>query len=114
MRKIFREHIGNCYSMDFSEPGFTHIMAGAVEPEHVKANANASDIELKPEEITFVTNAAEKLKAKTIDGERENARRIFEKLAKDRTPVILWGAGVTADYIIKTPAIRSVQYYCCG
>ena len=26
---------------------------------------------------------------------------IFEKLARDRTPVILWGAGVTADYISK-------------
>ena len=84
-----------------AQPGFTHIMAGAVEPEHVKANTDASDIELEPEEITFLTNAAEKLKAETIDGERENARRIFEKLARDRTPVILWGAGVTADYISK-------------
>jgi methylglyoxal reductase len=84
-----------------AQPGFTHIMAGAVEPEHAKANADASDIELEPEEITFLTNAAKKLKAETIDCEREKARRIFEKLAKDRTPVIFWGAGVTADYISK-------------
>ncbi|HUN53775.1 MAG TPA: aldo/keto reductase [Smithella sp.] len=83
-----------------AQPGFTHIMAGAVEPEHVKANANASDIELEPQEITFLTNVAEKLKAETIDCERENARHTFEKLAKDRIPVILWGAGVTADYIL--------------
>lgn len=84
-----------------AQPGFTHIMAGAVAPEHVKANADASDIELEPGEITFLTNTAEKLKAETIDFERENALRIFENLAKDRTPIIFWGAGVTADYISK-------------
>jgi methylglyoxal reductase len=84
-----------------AQSGFTHILAGAVDPEQVKANVDASDIELEPEEIAFLTDAAEKLKAETIDGERENARRMLEKLAKDRTPVILWGAGVTADYIAR-------------
>jgi methylglyoxal reductase len=89
-----------------SQNGFTHVIAGATNPDHIISNILASEVTLLKEEVEYIHSTSLRLKNECVYSQIINVKDMIFDLITEKTPVIIWGAGVTLDYISRKIPIQ--------
>jgi methylglyoxal reductase len=84
-----------------AQRGVSHLLTGVTAPEHVLQAAKASEIILTIAELDRMTADATHLRQELIENQIQNVVDQIRGIAELGTPLAIWGAGVTLDYICR-------------
>lgn len=79
----------------------SHLLVGATSPQHIEDAVRASEIPLSLEDARRMEEDASALRENTVTPHVISATRILDALSEEGSPVAIWGAGVTLDYLVR-------------
>lgn len=84
-----------------SQNEVSHVLTGVTNFQHVIEAVSSANISLTDKDIRLMTSDAMSLRNQCIDSFIQGSYNFIRSLSHNKTPVAIWGAGVTLDYLCR-------------
>jgi methylglyoxal reductase len=93
------DNAGLAIAWALQQEGISHAIVGATAPSHIESMVKAGEITLQVNDLKYMQGLADNLRAELVEKVLASAYIKITEFAQGKQPIVIWGAGVTLDYI---------------